>query len=327
MRAAGARLARSLVGKRGVRGYNFAASNYAAAFGARHSPRPHPVPARARPGRPRTSESHSTHASCLRTPARADRNGIPAAGADFVGKLREDTVRYLDAFEPSSWSTAPVVTLLRGAALTGGTLEDTVDAFRASNGKVMQATPAEVDAVIAHVTSYTPPRTDYRKEVRALEDEIFDVLGGSPWPAFLVGNQALDFKKQDGVTEIEESVQANVVEQRLADLLLADEAAGKVHISRAPAYVGCVSNFTNFLDLCRKSLRNLELGVPLIILSRENTTQHMFRWSQMLVDLLPKHGIDQGMVTYLAAPRAEKQRVFGATGAESPMYVEIAVYL
>ncbi len=263
------------------RGYNFASSSYAAAF---------------------------------------DRTGIPEAGADFCDKLRADTVRYLEKFEPSSWAEAPVVTLLKGEALTGGKLEDTVDAFTGKNGKVVQATTEQVDAVIAHMLEYTPPKNDYRAEVRAMEAKIFDVLGGSPWPSFLVGNQALDFKKQDGVTEIEESVQANVVEQRLADQLIADEVAGKVAINRAPAYVGCVSNFSNFLDLCRKGLRNIELGVPIVVLSRSNTTQHMFRWTQMLVDMLPEHGIDAGMVTYLAAPRGEKARVFEAASRHSPMY-------
>ena len=57
-----------------------------------------------------------------------------------------------------------------------------------------------------------------------------------------------------GVIEIEESVQANVIEQRLSDQLLADEAAGAIAIGRAPAFVGCVSNFSNFLDLRRAQL-------------------------------------------------------------------------
>ena len=86
-------------------------------------------------------------------------------------------------------------------------------------------------------------------------------LGLSPWPkdcsspastpqieaeifehhaAFLIGNQAVDFFKQDGVTEIEESVQANLVERRLNDQLLQDEELGKVNICRAPAIVARV---------------------------------------------------------------------------------------
>ena len=90
------------------------------------------------------------------------------------------------------------------------------------------------------------PKHDYRESIRKVEAEIFETF-----PAALIGNQAVDFRKQDGVTEIEESVQANLVERRLNDLLLADENDGKVKICRAPAFVGCVSNFSNFLDLSR----------------------------------------------------------------------------
>jgi len=148
-----------------------------------------------------------------------------------------------------------------------------------------------------------------------VEAEIFENHS-----AFLIGNQAVDFFKQDGVTEIEESVQANLCERRLNDQLLADEACGKVAICRAPAFVGCVSNFSNFLDLSRKTLRNIELGVPVVILSRSNTTQHMFRWTELLVELMDKHGVDNSLVTYAAAELPEQQRMLRSS-PESAMYI------
>merc|ERR1719473_1971589 len=113
-----------------------------------------------------------------------------------------------------------------------------------------------------------------------------------PLAAELIGNQAVDFGKQDGITEIEEAIQANLVEQRLNDALLEDERKGLVVVRREAAFIGCVSNFSNFLDLCRKVLRNLELGVPVIVLSRLQVGQHMFRWCERLIDLLTKQGVD-----------------------------------
>jgi hypothetical protein len=57
-----------------------------------------------------------------------------------------------------------------------------------------------------------------------------------------------------GVTEIEESLEANPVEHAMVDSLLRDESRGVLALRREPALVGAVSNFTNFLDLCRKTL-------------------------------------------------------------------------
>ena len=227
--------------------------------------------------------------------------GLPIA--DGV-KLRQDTIAYLDTFDPQSWYTDPVTSIVNGEYLTDGTPTATQDAFNNDNGVINLATEAEVDKIIAHMKSFAPGR-DYREKVRLVEEEIFE-----KFPAQLIGNQAVDFRKQDGVTEIEESVQANLVERRLNDLLLADESAGRIKISRAPAYVGCVSNFSNFLDLSRKVLRNIELGVPAVVLSRSNTTQHMFRWTQMLLPLMEKHGVNKGLLTYAACSIEDIHKMF-----------------
>jgi hypothetical protein len=104
---------------------------------------------------------------------------------------------------------------------------------------------------------------DLRIRVRQVEDILFHRHVG-----YLIGNQCMDFQKQDGVTEMEEAIQANAIERRLNDMLFEQELAGMVTINRQPIYVSTVSNFTNFLDLSRKTLRSLELGIPVIILCR-----------------------------------------------------------
>jgi hypothetical protein len=229
-------------------------------------------------------------------------------------KLRRDTIAYCENFDPKVWYNDPVTCLLKNKVLTGGEIKPTVDAFNYENGNIRYGSEEEIDQIIAHMKAFVPAK-DYREAVRKAEAEIF-----ANHADMLIGNQALDYRKQDGVTEIEESVQANLVERRLNDKLLADETAGAIKINRFPAYVGCVSNFTNFLDLSRKTLRNIELGVPVVILSRSNTTQHMYRWVTVLVDLLEKHGVDTGLVTYASAELEQQKRIFAAC-PEGALYI------
>lgn len=184
----------------------------------------------------------------------------------------------------------------------------------------MHANEKEVEKILDHVISYRSPHIDLRSPMRLIESELLTTHAG-----FLIGNQALDFCKQDGVTELEESTMANAVERRMngestfkpipslnmlisdkmylyyfeKDFLLADEVdAGIIDVKRNIAIIGCVSNFSNFLDLFRKTIRNLEVGVPCLVLSRSNTTQHTFRWTELLTRMMVNFDIDQGMLTY-----------------------------
>eukprot|EP00940_MAST-03C_sp_MAST-3C-sp2_P000267 g267.t1 len=222
--------------------------------------------------------------------------------------LREEAVAALKAHEadPSLWFEDPVVTILKGDTLNDGRAEKTVDAFGNENGSIVMATDEEVAQIVEHLKSFKCS-DDCRDAVRAIEAVMLSSRAGA-----LIANQAADFKKQDGVTEIEESIEANVIEQRMNDQLLEDERAGKVVISRAPVFVGCVSNFSNFLDLCRKTLRHLELGIPCVVLSRPNTTQHMYRWTQMLLELMSEHNLDHGLLTYASCTISQTQALFDA---------------
>ncbi|KAG7356989.1 hypothetical protein IV203_001677 [Nitzschia inconspicua] len=220
--------------------------------------------------------------------------GIPTPDAP---KLRTSTIEYLETFDKESWYKDPIVSLLNGKGLRGGKMVDTVNALGDVNGRQEYATPEQIQLLKNHITNFWSSTKDLRDPLRRIEQKLLHEYAG-----FLIGNQCLDFQKQDGITEIEESIMANHVERNLNDLVLREEEAGRIVVNRQPIYVSAVSNFTNFLDLFRKTVRSLELGIPCVVLGRSNTVQHSYRWTKLLVDLCQEEGIDPGMITYLSCP-------------------------
>jgi hypothetical protein len=198
-----------------------------------------------------------------------------------------------------------MVSLLKGQELSGSReAVDTTNALGVKNGRQILATPAQVQELKEHIRTFQSPYTDLRPQIRQIEEDIFTNHAG-----FLIGNQCIDFQKQDGITEIEEAIMANTIERRLNDLLLLDEADSVLTVNRKPIYVSCVSNFTNFLDLSRKTIRSLECGIPCVILSRSNTSQHPYRWTQLLVKLLAEQNVDPGMLTFLSCSLKDIQDI------------------
>ncbi|CAB9497364.1 expressed unknown protein [Seminavis robusta] len=226
-----------------------------------------------------------------------------------IEALRNSSTEYLQSFDPKLWYDEPITSLLNGSKLPGttGTKVDTTDAFGNVNGSQYLATPEQVAQLKQHIATYTAKANnsnnnntttitkDLRQPLRKIEHALLTEHTG-----FLIGNQCLDFGKQDGITELEESIMANTVEQRLNDLVLSQEQQGKIYIQRQPIYVSCVSNFTNFLDLFRKTIRSIEVGIPAVILGRSNTQQHAYRWTLLLAELLAQEGVDPGMLTFLS---------------------------
>uniref|UniRef100_A0A7S2WTZ2 Aldehyde dehydrogenase domain-containing protein n=2 Tax=Rhizochromulina marina TaxID=1034831 RepID=A0A7S2WTZ2_9STRA len=240
----------------------------------------------------------------------------PRPPAD-VARLRAAAINYIEHFNKEEWFDSPVRTVVNGKhPEESQDAIDTVDAFGKVNGKQLLSSESVIDQVISHAKSFVPAKNDMRAEVRAIEAKFMSDHAG-----FLIGNQALDFGKQDGVTEIEESIEANVIEHRMNDDVLDDEAAGRLRINRSPAIVGCVSNFSNFLDLCRKTLRNLELGVPVVVLSRSNTTQHMFRWYNLLLEEVVGAGLEPGLLTYVSCSVEQQRRIMQALAPDSALYL------
>eukprot|EP00521_Asterionellopsis_glacialis_P011685 CAMPEP_0195309616 /NCGR_PEP_ID=MMETSP0707-20130614/38826_1 /TAXON_ID=33640 /ORGANISM="Asterionellopsis glacialis, Strain CCMP134" /LENGTH=702 /DNA_ID=CAMNT_0040373913 /DNA_START=316 /DNA_END=2424 /DNA_ORIENTATION=- len=210
--------------------------------------------------------------------------------------LRMGALDYLQKYDPKLWYDDPICSLLNGDKLTStAPLFKTTDFAGKENGHQHLATPEQNEALKEHIRNYKSPYTDIRPELRRIEEKLLTTHVG-----FLIGNQCVDFGKQDGITEMEESIMANAVERKLNDMVLQDETDGKITISRQPIYVSCVSNFTNFLDLFRKTIRSIELGIPCVVLSRSNTVQHSYRWTELLAQLLKEEAIDPGMLTYMS---------------------------
>ena len=107
---------------------------------------------------------------------------------------------------------------------------------------------------------------------------------------------------------------------RMNELLLKDEEKGIITIQRDhPMIIGCVSNFTNFLDLFRKTLRQIEVGVPCVVFSRTNTGQHMFRWFLLLQEVMKEKGLPSYLLSYLSSSVEEQRRLMQACPL-SPMH-------
>lgn len=234
---------------------------------------------------------------------------LPAVAAD-PGKIRSAALAALEDSKAikASWHTKPVTSLLNGKSLENGERVDTMDAFGNANGAQLLASASEMAQLIEHAASFHPERTDLREPVRAAEAAL---LSPAHFGA-LVANQTLDFGKQDGVTEIEEALQANPVERRLNDQLWTAEEQGVVSIPRRTIFVPCVSNFSHFLDLCRKTLRTIELGVPVVVLSRSHTSQYPYRWVLALSEELSRSGVDPRYLTFCSSGLAQQQELIRA---------------
>jgi len=229
--------------------------------------------------------------------------------------IRESTLKYCDSFVPQLWYDEPICTLLNGKQLREGKVAETTNPWGKVNGKITFATDEEVTAVLTHLQNLKLEKIDFREEFRRIEQKFLTEYAG-----FLAGNQAFDFLKQDPITEIVEWAEACQVESRLSDTLFEQEKRGEITIKRDPAFVFCVCNFSNFLDLSRKMIRNMELGVPCVVLSRENTGQHMYRYSELLVNLMQAENVPLGLLTFLSADRAGHTKILKAF-SESPGYL------
>ena len=165
----------------------------------------------------------SQYASCF--------DEIPTPDVD---KLRRDAISYLDSHDKQWWYDDPVCSILNGEKLLAppSNLWITKNSLGQANGNQYFATPDQIQSLLQHIQTYHSPYTDLRPQFRRIEQKLLNEYAG-----LLIGNQCLDFGKQDGVTEIEESIMANSVERKLNDALFQDEQDGKVIIARKPIFV------------------------------------------------------------------------------------------
>ena len=125
-------------------------------------------------------------------------------------KLREKTVEYIKKFEKKSWSEIPIVSYLHGELLEKEQHEivPTIDSFNRENGKQVLASKAGVDKVIHFMQNAKDFHKGVNKDFLQAGREIDAILCDHERLApIIIGNQCLDFQKQDGITEIEESIQ------------------------------------------------------------------------------------------------------------------------
>ena len=127
-------------------------------------------------------------------------------------KLREKTVEYIKKFEKKSWSEIPIVSYLHGELLESDKTEviPTVDAFGRENGRQILASKAGVDKVIDFMQNAKDFHKGVNKDFLQAGREIDAIFTDHEKLApIIIGNQCMDFQKQDGITEIEESIQVS----------------------------------------------------------------------------------------------------------------------
>jgi len=114
-------------------------------------------------------------------------------------QLRRAALSYMDNFDKKIWHERPIASVVNGERLEDGENIPSMDAFGNVNGGIKHCNDQELGSIIRHINSVKPKKKDYRQEIRKVEKKLFEEYSGE-----LIGNQALDFWKQDGVTEIEE---------------------------------------------------------------------------------------------------------------------------